>query len=108
MDTRVKKARAEYHAKTGAGLTGFSTSGPPWDRTLGVNPEINLELRDMTVREILNALILHSAKIYRDRLNGFPISWKYEFLVDPDAPTGLGGYPAWGQIGESIPQEIFR
>lgn len=60
-----------------------------------MNPEIDLELENVTVRKILNAIVLYSVKLYGERPGWSPISWKYEFIIDPTAPTGLGGYPRW-------------
>jgi hypothetical protein len=63
-------------------------------------PEIEMDLNDVTVRGILNAVALCSRKLYLEgRLQGLePIGWKYEFIIDPNAPTGLGGYPRWGDF----------
>jgi len=60
-------------------------------------PEIELHLKDVTVRGILNAVALYGRKLYLEgRLQGWePAGWKYEFIIDPNAPTGLGGYPRW-------------
>lgn len=60
-------------------------------------PRISLKLQNVTVREILNAVVLYSVKLsHEGQLYGWPpISWKYEFIIDPNAPTGLGGYPRW-------------
>jgi len=107
LATRLQKAAKDYQAKTRTGRVGFATAGGKWDATLPIHPQVDLELQNLTVRELLNALVLYSVKIYRGRLNSFPMSWKYEFIVDPDAITGLGGYPGWGQIGENIPQSVF-
>ena len=106
LGSRIANAQAQYRREMGLGPYAVATTGSPWNSQYDFLPEAHLDLQSMTVREILNALILHSAKIYQGRLNGFPISWKYEFIIDPDAPTGLGGYPAWGQLGEDIPQEL--
>jgi len=63
-------------------------------------PEIEMDLNDVTVRGILNAVALYSRKLYLEgRLQGLePIGWKYEFIIDPNAPTGLGGYPRWSDF----------
>ncbi|MCI0623355.1 MAG: hypothetical protein L0387_17135 [Acidobacteria bacterium] len=60
-----------------------------------MDPQISLEFRNMTVREILNAVSLFSADLYRKDSHFAAVSWKYEFVVDPKAATGLGGYPKW-------------
>lgn len=58
-------------------------------------PKVSIHLRDLTIREILNAIVLYTSD-HRDALGfSFPLSWKYEFIVDPAAPTGLGGQPKW-------------
>ena len=92
--------RREYYAKRGlspGGSAGSIMSG-------NMDPEIHLELHDMTVREILNAVALYSRKL-RDQtppdIGGNkirPTSWVYEFIIDPDAPTGLGGTPHWSRL----------
>lgn len=96
----LQRKRNEYYAKQGVspGVSpGASMSG---NRT----PEFNLELRNMTVREILNAIVLHSARVYREEAPGDtgwkapPASWKYEFKMDSSAPTGLGGTPTWDTL----------
>jgi hypothetical protein len=60
-------------------------------------PEVEMDLNDVTVRGILNAIALYGRKLYVEgRLQGLePAGWKYEFIIDPNAPTGLGGYPRW-------------
>jgi hypothetical protein len=60
-------------------------------------PEVEMDLNDVTVRGILNAIALYGRKLYLEgRLQGLePAGWKYEFIIDPNAPTGLGGYPRW-------------
>jgi hypothetical protein len=58
-------------------------------------PRVRMHLRNLTIREILNAIVLYTSD-HRDALGfSFPLSWKYEFIVDPAAPTGLGGTPKW-------------
>jgi hypothetical protein len=106
LKNRMEKAQEEYQRKLSLGPYGSATAGTPWNTTVSTVPELNLEAQNVSVRELLNSFILHSANIYQGQPNGFPVSWKYEFIIDPDAPTGLGGYPGWGQLGEEIPQEI--
>jgi hypothetical protein len=60
-----------------------------------MDPQISLEFRNVTVREILNAVSLFSADLSRKYSHFAAVSWKYEFVVDPSATTGLGGYPKW-------------
>ena len=88
------RARAEEYArKTGrwGSSPGSMLSGdtPP--------PVVKLSLHNLTVREILNAIALYSAKLVEEKQlwDWPPLSWKYEFITDPNAPTGLGGYPKW-------------
>jgi len=87
-------AKAKHWAKK-AGPRG----GSPGSLLTGnaTPPEIAMDLNDVTVRGILNAVALYSRKLYLEgRLQGLePIGWKYEFIIDPNAPTGLGGYPRW-------------
>jgi hypothetical protein len=89
--------RGEYYAKR-----GLSPGGSPGSILSGnMDPEIHLELHDMTVREILNAVVLYSRQLMDQTpadIGGNkipPTSWTYEFIIDPDASTGLGGTPHW-------------
>jgi hypothetical protein len=66
-----------------------------------MDPEVSLQLQDKTVREILNAVVLYSVQL-RSKTpadstgNRLPTtSWIYEFIIDPNAATGLGGTPRW-------------
>jgi hypothetical protein len=84
--------RASEYRKRKALLGG----GPGQLMSGDMDPEINLELRQKTVRDILHGLVLYSAELYPKKLVGIPpTSWKYEFIIDPEATTGLGGYPRW-------------
>jgi len=66
-----------------------------------MDPKVNLHLRNMTVREILNAIVLYSVQLRNQTppdAHGYKLptaSWTYEFVIDPNAPTGLGGTPRW-------------
>lgn len=66
--------------------------------------EFHLELEDGTVRDVLNAVVLYSMKAFQENApdpTGWrtpPSSWKYEFTVDPEASTGLGGIPHWDTL----------
>lgn len=64
----------------------------------GMEPQIDLEMQNVTVRDILNAITLYSVKLSQEHPNWFPIGWKYEFIIDPEAQTGLGGYPSWSEL----------
>lgn len=95
----LREKKNQYHAQRdrfpaspGAIMTGNMTG------------EFDLELEDMTIREILNTIVLHSLKLHLERpphSTGWrqpPTSWKYEFVIKPDAPTGLGGIPRWDTL----------
>uniref|UniRef100_A0A7C3PF43 Uncharacterized protein n=1 Tax=Oscillatoriales cyanobacterium SpSt-418 TaxID=2282169 RepID=A0A7C3PF43_9CYAN len=82
----------EYAKKTGRPLGGSAGSILSGNAPL---PRIDINLQNMTVREILNAIVLYSMKLSNEPPGWTPISWQYEFIIDPTAPTGLGGYPKW-------------
>lgn len=87
----LNEKRREHWARTGppGAFPGSVLSG---DAPV---PKISIHLRDLTIREILNAIVLYTSD-HRDALGfSFPLSWKYEFIVDPAAPTGLKGQPKW-------------
>lgn len=85
-----RKAR-EWAEKTGTltGSPGSNISGnmPP--------PFFTVDLDEVTVRQILNAISLKSIEMFKQGKNYAPVGWKYEFIIDANAPTGLGGYPKW-------------
>lgn len=90
------RKQSEYYSRRGIvpGFPGAIGHG-------NMDPEINLHLRNMTVREILNATVLYSSRL-RDQTpadwtgNKLPTtSWMYEFVMNPEAATGLGGTPRW-------------
>ncbi|MGH9445874.1 MAG: hypothetical protein ACRD3O_09125 [Terriglobia bacterium] len=58
-------------------------------------PRLSLHLRNVTVREVLNSLALASVNRFKEGKNYGPTGWEYDFLIDPNASTGLGGYPHW-------------
>ncbi len=67
-------------------------------------PRLTLHLHDVTVRQILDAISLKSIEMFQQGpayspkgmpLKTAPTGWEYDFTIDPDAPTGLGGYPKW-------------
>lgn len=82
----------EYARKTGRAVGG---PGAIMSVEFSRAPRVSLKLQNVTVREILNAIALHSMKLANELPDRLPISWKYEFISDPNAPTGLGGYPKW-------------
>lgn len=81
-------------------------AGTYWDYQSDLYQPLNFEFREKTVREILNSLVSQGTIISRNR-GGKALSWKYQFIIDPDAYTGLGGYPLWGQLEDETPQKIF-
>lgn len=87
----LDEKRREHWARTGppGAFPGSVLSG---DAPV---PKVSIHLRDLTIREILNAIVLYTSD-HRNALGfSFPLGWKYEFIVDPAAPTGLGGEPKW-------------
>lgn len=78
---------------------GGTRGGSPGSILTGnvIPPEVEMDLNDVTVRGILNAIALYGRSLYLEgRLQGWePAGWKYEFIIDPKARTGLGGYPRW-------------
>ena len=92
----LDRKKSEYNSRRGIvpGSPGAILHG-------NMDPEVNLHLRNMTVREILNATVFYSVRL-RDETpadwTGYklpPTSWMFEFVTNPDAPTGLGGTPRW-------------
>jgi hypothetical protein len=92
----LSEKRRNYYASRGI------TTGSP-GATLGGNmdPTVSLHLHELTVRQVLNQLVLYSVQL-RDKIPAdvggnklAPTSWMYEFVVNPNASTGLGGIPRW-------------
>ena len=90
---------ARKHNRLTLGSAGsiLTTNVPP--------PWLELELWNATVREVLIAISLYTLR-HGDLRAGqvrkpegpavmAPVGWWYEFRVDPDASTGVGGYPTW-------------
>jgi hypothetical protein len=81
----------EWSKKTGIwpGSPGSIMSGnmPP--------PRFTLDLRDVTVRQILDAISLKSIQRFKEGKNYGPVGWEYDFVIKPNASTGLGGIPNW-------------
>lgn len=80
----------EWLAKTGrepGGAPGSIVSGnrPP--------PPLILELHNVTVRQILDAISLKSIQRFKEGKNYAPVGWEYNFIIHPNASTGLGGHP---------------
>ncbi len=87
-------ARAEGWARKKGRTLGYPGSIMSGNGSL---PEVNVDLKDVTVRQILDHAAMLSLELSKGgRAYGWsPTGWKYEFVIDPDAPTGLGGYPRW-------------
>lgn len=88
----LRRNREGWAAKTGqesAGVAGSIISGNM------PSPRFTLHLHDVTVRQILDAISVKSIEMFREGKNFGPTGWKYTFAVEPDSPTGLGGYPKW-------------
>jgi hypothetical protein len=99
LRAHLREKREEYFAKKGI------VPGSPGAIGTGNMPsEFHLKFEGGTVRDVLNAVVLHSLRRYQDATpdpTGWrtpPTSWKYEFTIDPDAPTGLGGIPSWDTL----------
>ena len=97
----LRRKRIEWIEKTGrqpGGSPGSIMSGnmPP--------PPFILELSNVTVRQILDAISLKSIEMFQHgnnydsegrQLRSGPVGWEYDFIIHPDASTGLGGFPVW-------------
>lgn len=86
----LEKKRREFLAKTGI---GYGTGGS--DLRGDMDPEVYVELKNVTIRDILNSVVLLSLDLSKKYTYLSPVGWKYEFVNDPNAPTGLGGYGKW-------------
>jgi len=93
LGSHLAKKAQEHAARTKIypGSAGSILTG-------GMEPQIDLELWNMTVREVLNSITLYTVKLSQEKPDWFPIGWKYEFIIDPKAQTGLGGYPSWSDF----------
>jgi hypothetical protein len=69
-----------------------------------VPPRFTLHLQDVTVRQILDEISMRSIQMFKEGpnfdssgrgLRSGPTGWQYDFVTNPDAGTGLGGYPRW-------------
>lgn len=97
LESYMSNKQAEFYAQR-----GLAPPGSPGSIMSGnMDPQINLDLDNMTVREILNAVVLYSQQLNNQTPPDWtgnkipPTSWIYEFIIDPAAPTGLGGTPHW-------------
>jgi hypothetical protein len=86
--------------------TGRQPGGVPGSMMSGnmVPPRFTLELHNVTVRQILDAISLKSIEMFKEGpdydargmpLKMAPVGWRYDFVIDPNAATGLDGYPKW-------------
>jgi hypothetical protein len=66
-----------------------------------MDPTIHIHLENVTVRQLLDEVVLYSRKLNADTPPDAggnkipPTSWFYDFTIDPDSYTGLGGVPLW-------------
>jgi hypothetical protein len=66
-----------------------------------MDPTINIHLQNVTVRQLLDEVVLYSRKLNAETpLDATgnkipPTSWSYDFTVDHNSNTGLGGIPLW-------------
>lgn len=96
LNSYMGKKQAEYYARQGLapGSPGANMSG-------NMDPQVDLNLEDVTVEQILDAVVLYSQEMNRQAKPNRtgnkipPTSWMYEFIIDPAADTGLGGTPRW-------------
>ena len=96
LNSYLDRKKNEYYSRR-----GISPASPGAIVLGNMDPNVNLQLQNMTVREILNATVVYSVRL-RDETPAdwtgykFPTaSWMYEFVMNPNAPTGLGGTPRW-------------
>jgi hypothetical protein len=86
--------------------TGCQPGGSPGSLISGnmVPPRFTLHLQDVTVRQILDEISMRSIQMFKEGpnfdssgrgLRSGPTGWQYDFVTNPDAGTGLGGYPRW-------------
>jgi len=70
-------------------------------------PRLTLDLHNVTVLQILDAIAIKSVQMFKEGpdydargmpLKMAPVGWRYDFVINPNAPTGLGGYPKWTEF----------
>lgn len=87
----LKRKNEEWAKRTGrpTGVAGsiFSGNMSP--------PNFTLHVENASVREILNAIALRSVEMFHEGKAFGPTSWEYDFIMKPDSPTGLDGFPKW-------------
>lgn len=64
----------------------------------GIPPRFVLHLKNVTVRQILNAISLESVRMFKNGNVYAPSGWEYDFIISAIAPTTLGGYPQWKEF----------
>lgn len=88
--------KREYYASR-----GIVPASPGAQMHGNMDPQIKIHLQNVTVRQILNGVVVYSHELYENAKPDWtgnrpvPTSWIYDFTIDPAAPTGLGGYPVW-------------
>lgn len=96
LSSYLTKKRDEYYE-----ARGITPSFPGSTLRGNMDPQIKLNLHDLTVRQILDAVVIYSLELNKKSMPDWtgnklpPTSWIYDFTVDPDASTGLRGYPKW-------------
>ena len=86
--------------------TGRQPGGSPGAKMSGnmPPPRMTIHLQDVTVRQILDAISMKSIEMFKEGpdfdssgrgVKLAPSGWEYDFVTDPNASTGLGGYPIW-------------
>jgi len=58
-------------------------------------PEVRINLRNTTVRGLLNRIAAYSLTTAAAQNSLGASGWEFSFRVDANGPTGLGGYPSW-------------
>ena len=96
LSSFLTRKRTEFYARR-----GIVPGSPGSNMTGNMDPEIHLDLHNLTVREVLNAVVLYSLQLNKQLPPDWtgnkipPTSWIYDFTVDPEAQTGIGGHPQW-------------
>jgi len=96
LSSYIAKKQSEYYKsrRIEPAFPGVTMHG-------NMEPQIKLHMQDVSVRQILNAVVLYSYELNKNSKPDWtgnklvPTSWMYDFIIDPAAPTGLGGYPRW-------------
>lgn len=90
---RKERDWAKRTGRVAPGSAGFIM------RTNLTPPTISIRVENTTVRGVLNAFAAYTlAHAASDRIEGIVLcgtGWRVEFLPDPQAATGLGGYVKW-------------